>query len=81
MMTSLTISKPKKVLDRVKVASRYEMCYARQMSCSGGKVTGGEEFGRWLVGDRGALAVALRRENVWGRMRCEPAGGERPRYI
>jgi hypothetical protein len=36
---------------------------------------------RWLVGDRGALAVALRRENVWGRMRCEMAGGERPGYI
>jgi hypothetical protein len=36
---------------------------------------------RWLVGDRGALAVALRRERARGRMKCESAGGERPGYI
>jgi hypothetical protein len=32
----------------------------------GRKVTGGENSGRWLIGDRGALVVALRRENAWG---------------
>jgi hypothetical protein len=37
-----------------------------QVNCSGGKVTGGEEFPRRLVGDRGALVEALRRENAWG---------------
>jgi hypothetical protein len=37
-----------------------------QVSCSGGKVTGGEELPQWLVGDRGALVEALRRENAWG---------------
>jgi hypothetical protein len=31
-----------------------------------GKVTGGEELLRWLIGDRGALVEALRRENAWG---------------
>jgi hypothetical protein len=45
------------------------------------KVNGGEEIPRWLVGDHGALVEALRREKAWGRMRCEPAGGERPGYI
>jgi hypothetical protein len=30
------------------------------------KVTGGEEILRWLVGDRGALVKALRREKAWG---------------
>jgi hypothetical protein len=30
------------------------------------KATGGEEILWWLVRDRGALAEALRRENVWG---------------
>jgi hypothetical protein len=38
-------------------------------------------FGQWLTGDRGALAAALRRENAWGGMRCEMAGGDRPGYI
>jgi hypothetical protein len=28
------------------------------------KVTGGEEISRWLVGDRGALVEALRREKA-----------------
>jgi hypothetical protein len=37
-----------------------------QASCSGEKVTGGEELLRWLVEDRGALVEALRRENAWG---------------
>jgi hypothetical protein len=37
-----------------------------QVNCSGGKVTGGEELPRRLVGDRGALMEALRRENAWG---------------
>jgi hypothetical protein len=32
----------------------------------GGKVTGGEEISRRLVGDRGALVEALRREKAWG---------------
>jgi hypothetical protein len=32
----------------------------------GEKVTGGEELPRRLVGDRGALMEALRRENVRG---------------
>jgi hypothetical protein len=31
-----------------------------------GKVTGGEELPRRLIGDRGALVEALRRENAWG---------------
>jgi hypothetical protein len=39
------------------------------------------DFGRWLAGDRGALAVALRRENARGGMRCETAGGDRLGYI
>jgi hypothetical protein len=30
------------------------------------KVTGGEELPRRLVGDRGALVEALRREKAWG---------------
>jgi hypothetical protein len=30
------------------------------------KVTGGEELLRWLIGDHGALAEALRRKNAWG---------------
>jgi hypothetical protein len=37
--------------------------------------------GRRLVGDRGALVVALKRENARGRMKCELARGERPGYI
>jgi hypothetical protein len=45
------------------------------------KVTGGEEIPRRLVGDHGALEEALRREKARGRMRCEPAGGERSGYI
>jgi hypothetical protein len=36
---------------------------------------------RWLTGDRGALAAALKRENVRNGMRCEMAGGDRPGYI
>jgi hypothetical protein len=36
---------------------------------------------QWLTGDRGALTVALRRENAQGGMRCEMAGGDRPGYI
>jgi hypothetical protein len=30
------------------------------------KLNGGEELLRWLVGDRGALMEALRRESAWG---------------
>jgi hypothetical protein len=37
-----------------------------QVNCSGRKVTGGEELPWWLVGDRGALVEALRREIAWG---------------
>jgi hypothetical protein len=32
----------------------------------GGKVTGGEEIPRRLVGDHRALVEALRREKAWG---------------
>jgi hypothetical protein len=37
--------------------------------------------GRWLTGDRGALAAALRREKAHDGMRCEMAGVHRPGYI
>jgi hypothetical protein len=37
-----------------------------QVNCSGRKLTGGEELLRRLVGDRGALVEALRRENARG---------------
>jgi hypothetical protein len=37
-----------------------------QVNCSGGKVTGGKNSGRRLVGDHGALVEALRRENARG---------------
>jgi hypothetical protein len=47
----------------------------------GGKVTGGEGSGRWLIRNRRALAVALKREKTRGRIKCGMAGGERPGYI
>jgi hypothetical protein len=36
---------------------------------------------RWLTGDLGALAVALRREIARGEMKCEMAWSDRPGYI
>jgi hypothetical protein len=47
----------------------------------GRKVTSGEGSGRWLVGDHGALTVALKRQKMRGRMKCGMARGERPGYI
>jgi hypothetical protein len=35
----------------------------------------------WFVGDRGALAAALRRENVRDGMRCGMAQAHRSGYI
>jgi hypothetical protein len=37
-----------------------------QVNCSGGKVTGGKELPRRLIGDRGDLVEVLRKENAWG---------------
>jgi hypothetical protein len=39
------------------------------------------DSGRWLTGDRRALAAALRRENAGGEMKCGMAWGDRPGYI
>jgi hypothetical protein len=36
----------------------------------GGKVTGGEGSGQWLIGNRRALMVALKREKTRGRIKC-----------
>jgi hypothetical protein len=52
-----------------------------RMSCSGEKVTSGEEF-RAVAHrrSRSSRGGAKEREYV-GRMKCETAGGERPGYI
>jgi hypothetical protein len=48
---------------RRRVGSRYGMC---SVNCSGGKSPAAKNSGRRLIGDRGALEEALRRESARG---------------
>jgi hypothetical protein len=52
-----------------------------EISYSGRKWLASRDSGRWLTGDRSALAAALRRENAGGGMKCGIAWGDRPGYI
>jgi hypothetical protein len=52
-----------------------------ETSCSSEKWPASRYSDRWFVGDRGALAAALRREIARDGMRCKMAWGDRPGYI